>query len=149
MNFLEEVEELVETHSVEEGDLLSGIGSLLTGSAKIWHKSMKNRIYTWNAFRKTIRQAFMPNDDDDTIIDRLKKMRQRAEESYVVYEARMQELFRRLENPLDEKKRLKLLLDGLHLFYRTKIRSADLITTRDLRRACNQLEPDKAHIRKF
>lgn len=147
--FLEEIEELRDTHFVEESEILAGIGALLTGSAKIWHKSMKNKIYTWDAFKLTIRRAFLPNCDDDAILDRLKKMRQRQEETYLVYEARMVEQFSRLDSPLPDAQRLKYLLGGLHLFYRNRICSADVRTCRELRQACTRLEPDKAQLRKL
>jgi len=149
MTFLEDVEEMRDTHFVDEEDVLAGIGSLLTGSAKTWHKSMRHKICTWEAFKGNIRRAFMPHCDDDVILDRLKKMRQRQEETYLVYEARMAEQFNRLEAPLEEGKKLKFLLGGLHLFYRSRICSADVKTTRELRHACVRLEPDKVQLRKL
>jgi len=91
----------------------------------------------------------MPSWDDYVILDRLRKMRQRQEETYVVYEARMNEQFNRLDTQLEESKKLKLLLGGLHLYYRSKIVSADVRTTKELRQACIRLEPDKAPLRRL
>jgi len=148
LTFLEDLEELMDTHSVSEEEVLRGVGGLLSGNAKIWYKAMKTEIYSWEAFKKTIRKTFFPNDGDDVILDRLRKMR-RHDEPYLIYEARMEEQFQRLEFPVEQKVKLKLLLDGLHLFYRSRICSADVQTVRELRRACERMEPDKAQVRKL
>ena len=89
--FLEEVVEMMEIHSVSERDLLKGIGSLLGGNAKTCYRSAKSRIFTWPAFVKSIRAAFLPSDCDDEIQNRVRKMRQREDETYVVYAARMED----------------------------------------------------------
>lgn len=148
MAFLDEVDELRETHSVSERDLLQGIGSLLGGNAKSWYRSARERIYTWPAFVKSIRSAFLPSDCDDEILDRVRKMRQREDETYVVYAARMEDQFRRLEDKLDNKKKLKLLMGGLHLYYKNKVCEQDIHSEAALRMACGKWEGAKPAIMK-
>ena len=101
--FLEDLEELAAAHSVKEADLLTGVRGLLNGPALSWYRATKNRMTTWTAFKNLIKVAFSPGDNDDAILDRLRRMRQRDEETYVVYAARLEDQFRKLEEPLPEK----------------------------------------------
>jgi len=146
MSFLEEVEEMAGIHSLDDSDLLTGVGSLLGGSAKSWYKSTKDRLYSWDAFKKCIREAFMPEDCDDKILDLLRKMRQRDNETFVVYAGRMEQLFNRLESPLEERREVRMLINDLHLYYRTKICEDEIQTKTQLRRACQKWERAKADI---
>ena len=91
----------------------------------------------------------MPNDDDEDLWDKLRKIRQKQDESYIIYEARMEELFRRLQGPVDEKRKLRVLMEGLHFYYRSRIQETKITSTRKLRKACRELEPDKSQVLKL
>lgn len=147
--FLEDVEEQAEIHRVPERELLKGISSLLEGDAKIWFRGRRDALTTWDAFRRMIKKVFSQGDDDDSLLDRLRKMKQRAEESFEVYEARMNALFRRLDDPLDERKQVKLLMKGLQLYYRSRLCERDIPCLSALRKKCRRLEVDKAQILKL
>lgn len=144
--FLEDLEELAAAHSVKEADLLTGVRGLLNGPALSWYRATKNRMTTWTAFKNLIKVAFSPGDNDDAILDRLRRMRQRDEETYVVYAARLEDQFRKLEEPLPEKQKIKFLMRGLHLFYSKKICEGDIQTESQLRRACAKWESSKQNI---
>lgn len=144
--FLEDLEELAAAHSVQEKDLLRGVRSLLSGSALSWFRASKDRICSWQAFKNLIRKAFAPGDCDDVILDRLRKMRQREEETFVVYSARMDDLFRKLDEPLSERQKVKMLMKGLHLFYSSRICEEDIKSESQLRRACQKWEASKTSI---
>jgi len=144
--FLEDVEEQRDIHDIREDQLLSGIGALLEGDAKTWYRQRKNQRKTWAAFKRMIRKAFQPCEDDEAILDKLKKMKQRGTETYDVYETRMGEWFRRLEEPLSEKKKVKILLNGLQLFYGSRICEDDVHSLSQLRQMCMRPERDKARI---
>lgn len=149
LSFLEGAEELAEIHSVRKADLLIGISALLDGDAKVWFKERKTVLTTWEAFKKMIRKAFLPNDGDDAVLEKLRRMRQRSTETYEVFEARMGECFRRLNEPLSEKKKLEFLMAGLTLYYRSKICEADITSLTALRRTCRKYEVDKVQIQKL
>jgi len=148
MRFIEEVEEQAGFHRVSNTDLLDGIGSLLTGNAKVWFRGCKHKLHTWDAFKTTIKEAFVAGDDDDTIFEKLKKLRQKNEESYMVFETRVDELIRRMVKPPDEERRIRILLDGMHIFYRERIRAKDVKSLIQLRNECRSLERDKFDFRK-
>ncbi|KAE8741787.1 hypothetical protein FOCC_FOCC012676 [Frankliniella occidentalis] len=96
-----------------------------------------------------MRDAFAPADSDESIMDKIDSLKQRADETYVVFEARMKQLFSRLTEQLRESTKVKKVLAGLHLYYRSKINSSEVSSLRDLRMLCKRFQPDKPHILKL
>ena len=142
------MEETAAANQVSELDLLLGVRSLLSGSALSWFRATKERIFTWKAFKKNIREAYQPGDGDEAILDRIRKMRQKDDETYVLYAARMEDQFRRLEEPLTPKKKVRFLMKGLHVFYKNKICEEDINSEAGLRRACRKWEAAKVEIQR-
>lgn len=146
--FLEEVEEAMDVNEVSEDELLRGVGSLLEDSAKTWHSQKRKTIGSWPAFKRQIRSAFTPEDNDEEVMEKISVIRQSSEETFAVYEARCTELFQRLNRPLAEADKLKKIFKGLHLYYKTRISSHQADSLRHLRKCCKDLEADKAQIMK-
>lgn len=147
--FLEDVDDAAEVHDIGDADLLQGIGSLLEGAAKTWHRTRRSKLVDWITFKEEIKEAFCPADADDEIMEQIGRLTQKPEETYAVYEARAEELFGRLAYPMNERDKLRKLMKGLHFYYRSRIQSRHVSSVRDLRRACKDLEPDKAHLMKL
>ena len=144
--FLEDVEELANIHSVPDGELLRGLSSLLTGDARVWYRTVYDSIDSWEECKEELKNAFAPADNDESVMEKVNNLKQKAEETYVVFEAKMKQLFQRLTEPLSEKQKLKKVLAGLHVYYRSRIKSAEMRSLRDLAMACRDLEVDKPHI---
>lgn len=114
--FLDDVEESMKTHSVSDKEMLVGFGSLLKRLAKTWYRRLGKDFETWKECKKALWQTFEPEKDDDEVIEKIKALRQSKEETFPVYEARMEDLFIRLRDPPSEKKKVKWLMGGLQLF---------------------------------
>ena len=147
--FLREVQDAADLHKVRDMELIQGMSALLTGAAKTWYRSNRYRFTTWNQLKRGIKEAFSPADDDDEVTEKLNKLRQHSDETFAVYEAKVEELSCRRSEPLTDKQRLKLLLKGLHLYYRSRIRSVECTSVRRLRKQCGELERDKTHLMKL
>lgn len=145
--FLLEVEEAADVHRATDEELLLGLSTLLTGQAQIWYRRNKLKIRTWTDFKKQIKDAFTPDDDDEDVLAKLDGLKQKSDETFAVYEAQFEELFERLANPLAERQKLKKLMNGLHLYYRSKLRILEIDSVRMLRQQCKILEADKTQIR--
>lgn len=150
-SFIEDVECTADMNSVSDVQLLRGVGSLLTGPARTWYRAekKKGKLTSWRIFKKKMKAAFQPGNRDDQIMDKLQQLKQKHDETYAVYEARADELFRRLERRLHEKDKLRFLMGGLDIFYRQRVVSADMEQVRDLRRFCQAIEEDKVSIKKL
>ena len=147
--FLDKVEESADVHGVKDSVLLAGISLLLEGDAHVWFRAKKNTITSWRIFKKEIKEAFDPGEDDEHILEKLSQLKQSSSETYVVFEARCEELFARLQRPLDSQEKLKKVLKGLHLYYRSRVSVARIESLRKLRKRCQEIEKDKAQIMKL
>ena len=145
-SFLADVEDARLTHDVTEEELLKGFGLLLGGNALKWYRSARKDIHSWRQLKREIKEAFSPAEDDDDILDKVRKLKQAPDETYVVFEARMKELFARVSRSLDESEKVKKLLNGLNIYYRSRIQSREVRSLKALRSICTGLEADKAHI---
>ena len=134
---------------IPDAEILRGFASLLTGDAKIWFNASRQDIDSFAQLKEEMKAAFAPGDNEENVLERIAALKQRADETYVVFEARMQQLFRRLSEPLSESQKVKKVLNGLHSYYRKNVRSADVKSLRDLKLICGRLEPDKQHILKL
>lgn len=148
-DFLDKVDDAADAHQVTPAELLRGISLLLTGSASSWYKTQKKHITKWTQFKKKIREAFEPHQEDEEILDQLRRLRQKDDETFVVFEARCDELFRQLSEPLSDSAKVQKVLKVLHPYYRSRVRLTDMDSMRALRRECKNMEADKAHILKM
>ena len=148
-SFLDDVEEAMDTHDVRDKDVIKGFSYLLTGPAKVWFRNRKQDISTWRQLKKEMTAAFSGDQDDDEIFEKISQLRQKSDENFSVFEARTEELFKRLKKPLDEDEKVRKLLKGIHLFYRSRIRSSEIKTIRALRRECRLIEEDKSQVLKL
>ncbi|XP_034238083.1 golgin subfamily A member 6-like protein 6 [Thrips palmi] len=146
--FLEDIEEAMDANDVSEDELLRGVGALLEEDAKVWHRQKRSKIGSWDVFKTQIRNAFTPDDNDEELLEKISGLRQRSEETFAVFEARCAEMFQRLNRPLSEAEKLRKIYKGLHLYYKSRIKSRDIDSLRTLRRECRDLEADKGQIMK-
>lgn len=147
--FLDKVEESADVHGVDDATVLSGISLLLQGDAHTWFRSKKLNFTSWKVFKREIQAAFDPNQDDEHILEKISNLKQSSSETYVVFEARCEELFERLRRPLSGDEKLSKVLKGLHLFYRNRLVASRITSLRKLRKKCKELEQDKIHIQKL
>ena len=147
--FLEDVEELANMHAVKDEELLRGISGLLTGDAKVWYRAASPAIHTWEDCKQKMYEAFAPADNDEAVLEKINGLKQRGDETYVVFEAKMKQLFQRLVEPLSETQKVKKILNCLHHYYRSRVRSSEIRSLRDLSISCASLEQDKPQIFKL
>lgn len=148
-DFLNDVEEEKNIQDVRDKDLLKGFSYLLKGAAKVWYRNVRDEIRSWKHLKTEMKAAFSANEDDDEILEKIAQLRQKEDETFAVFEARAEELFCRLNRPLEDAEKARKLLKGINLFYRSRIRSSEVRTLRALRRECRDIEEDKPQLLKL
>ena len=141
--FLEGVERMVCAEDVTDDELMRGIGNLLSGPALAWYRTTPHSIRNWKNFKKYIREAFLPGDNDDLLLDRIRKTRQKDDENFEVFASRMEDMFMRLDEPLSEKRKVNIVMKNMHLYYSSKIPAARIDSMASLRRECRVWESTK------
>ncbi|XP_026288805.2 uncharacterized protein LOC113213829 [Frankliniella occidentalis] len=144
--FLTKCDNAAEMYGYSSKDLLGGMGALLQGNALTWFTARKHELTTWSEFKKELKEAFNPAGNDNEIWEKIENLRQSSDETYAVYEARAEELFMRLSEAPTDREKLRKLLNGLHYYYRSRLKSQDMVSLSVLRRECKAHEPDKMHL---
>ncbi|KAK3928325.1 Retrovirus-related Pol polyprotein from transposon 412 [Frankliniella fusca] len=147
--FLSQLDDAADMYGFSGRDLLGGMSALLQGNAHTWFTARKHSLSSWSTFKRELKEAFNPAGNDSEIWEKIESLRQSSDETYAVYEARAEELYQRLSEPPTDKEKLRKLLSGLHLYYRSRIRSSDITSLSVLRRECRDLEADKVHVMKL
>lgn len=144
--FLENIEEAARINNVEDDELLRGVSALLEEPAKSWFKVNRDLFYSWDALKNEITTVFDPNDSDEELLEKIDNLKQEESETFAVYAARMECLFKRLKHPLREEDKLRKLLKGTHVYYRSRFRSKEATSIFTLKKICKELETDKKAI---
>lgn len=145
-SFLVEVEEAAEMYNMEDDDIPSAIGILLKGDAKTWHRAKIKMISSWDDYKVEIKCAFAPDDDDTSVLAKIDSLKQSSDETFAVFESKFAELFGRLSRPLNERERIRKIMNGLHSYYRSRVLLSEIDSLRTLRSKCKKMEADKSHV---
>lgn len=119
--FLERVDELVIARNVDLIQLFDEAIDLFSGKALIWFRANRSKATTWPELVALLNKEFRPIDYDDRLMDEIKRRTQGADENISIYVAIMQTMFSRLLEPLDENKKLRIVLRNLTPFYQSQL----------------------------
>lgn len=96
ISFLEEIEQLSESRGITKAQLFHSIYELLKGDARDWFLPRKYGFLDWEDFKKKLKDAFMPLQYEENLLEDIKRRTQGADERVMLYIIRMQNLFRKL-----------------------------------------------------
>lgn len=147
--FLERVEELRQARGVTEAHLFRSAVDLFIGKALLWFRAIRVTIGTWQELVRELKEEFLPPNYDDLLLDEIRRRTQGKEESIGVYVATMANMFRRLSEPLSEKRQLAILQRNLAPFYQTQLGLADPKSVNDLVVLGRRLETVRANVETF
>jgi hypothetical protein len=85
-----------------------------------------------------LKEDFLPEDYDDELECRIQGCRQT--EPFVLYHAKMEQLFKKLSTPVSDLKKLRRIKKNLHSFYKDKLVGKNIETIKDLRDICKEIE---------
>lgn len=95
-SFIEEVEHLAEARNVPKSQLFHSAYEILKGDARDWYLPRKNHFTSWEDFTQGLRDAFLPLNYEETLLEEIKRRTQGSEERLILYVTRMQNLFKKL-----------------------------------------------------
>ncbi|XP_055850623.1 uncharacterized protein LOC129915176 [Episyrphus balteatus] len=148
-SFLERVEELRVARGVSEALLFRSVVDLLTGQALLWYRSIREEISNWSEFVDALKYEFLPANYDDLLLEQINRRTQGKGESYGAYLATMRTLFKRLGEPLSERRKVAILLKNLDPFYQKQIGFHKPQSVKELAALGRDLETLRANIDSF
>lgn len=147
--FLERVDELCNARHFSKDWLLDSAIDLFTGKALIWFRAIRNSVNSWSALAQKLREEFQPHDYDFQLWEEIKRRTQGKDESLGYYVAVMENLFRRLNEPVSEATKLAVLLRNLAPFYNERLGLTEVESVEHLLRLGRNLENRKAVIESY
>lgn len=95
-SFIEEVEQLADSRNISKVRLFHSVYELLRGDARDWYLPRKPTFTDWEDFKHRLREAFLPLNYEDNLLDGIKRRTQGSDERLILYVTRMQNLFKKL-----------------------------------------------------
>ena len=111
--FLRKLENGVKSKNIKDKDLFSALPFIFTDAADIWFTSIQNRVKTWKDFKKKFQNRFIPEIDDEDLMDELRKRSQGEGEEISRYLTNMQYIVSRFRKPPAEKTLVRLISENL------------------------------------
>ncbi|XP_060536007.1 uncharacterized protein LOC132707976 [Cylas formicarius] len=97
-SFIEDIEHLAESRGVTEDQLFHSAYEILRGDARDWYTPRRRSFLDWLDLRQKLRDAFLPLNYDEDLLDDIKRRTQGQDERLLLYVTRMQNLFMKLSS---------------------------------------------------
>ncbi|KAK3915834.1 Activity-regulated cytoskeleton associated protein 1 [Frankliniella fusca] len=104
-SFIADIEEKARWRGVNLNALVAAAYEFFIGDAKVWYRSVSEKIDSWKEFCMRLKEQYLPPDYYDNLMEEIRDRKQGPEESVGVYVANMCALFDRLGSGVDEEYR--------------------------------------------
>ncbi|XP_050501535.1 uncharacterized protein LOC126881346 [Diabrotica virgifera virgifera] len=140
MSFLERVECLRISRGVSEEDLFAASAELFTGTAFTWFMNNRGNFSCWSDLIKKLKSDFLPYSFQDDLLDQIKNHKQKPGESVTMFINTILGMCSRLDTPLSDLAKIKIILKCLLPFYHQQLALMDIQNIDDLTIKCKRLE---------
>lgn len=141
ISFLEEVEQLSESRGITSSQVFHSVYELLRGDARDWYLPRKHGFIDWEDFKMKLKDAFMPINYEENLLEDIQKRTQGSDERVMLYITRMQNLFRRLSTKRPtETEQVRIIRRNLLPSLQVALSFQEANTIEDLLSKCRELE---------
>lgn len=144
-DFLAQISVYQRSERVSNEELLVSIAHLLSGRAKLWFRSVYDRIHTWENFVIALKDEFLPQNYEYMLLSDIANRVQKSNETFAEYITHMKSLFNCLTIPMAEPHKLFLVQKNLLPKYAIGVAPLNICTIEQLSDACRRI--DGAHNR--
>lgn len=146
-DFLERVEEIRNSRKISKSDLLRFAPELLTHEALLWYRT--RQFETWDDLCQQLKEAFRPYDYEFSLWDEIRHRTQGSQEKVLTFITAMENLFRKLEQPLMEKNRVEIMRRNLLPHIQTQIALQKIESTTELTKLARAVEETEWRTKRF
>lgn len=147
--FLERVDELCAARNFPKDRLLDSAIDLFKGRALVWFRSVRGNVASWSDLVRKLKEEFQPPDYDFLLWEEIKGRTQGRDETIGIYVATMENLFKRLNNPISESAKLGIIIRNLNPFYNEKLGLTEIESTEKLIQLGHSLEARRSMIESY
>lgn len=147
-DFILRVKELARSRDVSLEEVFESACELFTGNALLWFRAgIESREFTnWRELEFQLRENFEKFDFGEDLMDYVKHRKQKTSERVVLYFAIMQNLFRRVDPPITEAMKIKIIKRNLLPEYIPALSLRSFSSLPLLKDCCKTLEADYDYV---
>ncbi len=139
--YLNKCQDFLALHPLTDTDLLATFRTVLHGTARDWWEVSRSNITTWKEFEAAFISAFLSEDYEDELAERVRTRVQGEKESVRDFAFTYRALCKRWKATLTENEIVKMILKNIKPYLASQLRSR-VNTVEDLVRLGHQLEKD-------
>ncbi|KAL1279140.1 hypothetical protein QQF64_025813 [Cirrhinus molitorella] len=128
-------------HPLADIDILATFRSILHGTARDWWEVTRSSITTWTEFETAFLSAFLSEDHEDELAERVRTRHQRERESIRDFVFTYHALCKRWKPCLTENETVKMILKNINPYLASQLRS-HVNTVGELVKLEHQIEKD-------
>lgn len=147
--FLAQVSLMARADRVSNNELVASAIHLFTGPARTWYLAFESLFNTWEELTNELRGAFVSEDSDFIILKEIEQRRQGKEETFVLYLSSLLNMFKYLQEPLTERKKVSLVMRNMSPFLADRLALVEIRDTYHLATLCKKIEDVRNRSRSF
>lgn len=141
LNYLAKCHDFLALHPLSDADILTTFRTVLHGTARDWWEIARSRINAWSEFETNFLKAFLSEDYEDELAERVRNRRQNENENIRDFAFSYRALCRKWNPSLTESGIVKLILKNIKPLLASQLRGR-VDTVEDLVRLGHQFEKD-------
>ncbi|XP_073724302.1 uncharacterized protein [Misgurnus anguillicaudatus] len=139
--YLTKCQDFLALHPLPDADILATFRTVLYGTARDWWEVSRTNITTWNGFEAAFLSAFLSEDYEDELAERVRTRVQGDTETIRDFSFSYRALCKRWKADLTEGEIVKMILKNIKPYLASQLRSR-VTTVEELVKLGHQLEKD-------
>ncbi len=146
-----DVEEKADSCGLPHRELLRGAPEFFQGKAKVWYRSVKGEIASWEELKNFLRAEYLPIGYSDNLWEEVRARLQGEGEPIGQYIANMLSLFSRLElmGPVEPELKLNIIEKNLAPFYVQQLVNTPVLSIPHLKQLGRNIELAKFRVDRY
>lgn len=140
-DFLSRIDMLARAENISELLLRRSAYYLFTGSAMTWYRAFEQNYPTWTDLVNALKNQFIPLDYDRALLREVEKRKQGATESFGMYLANMEMLYRGIQRTvIPDIVKLDTIMRNMLPYLTEKLMLVDINSIEELANYCRKIE---------
>lgn len=147
--FLERLDELVGSRSLNYDQVFRSAAELFSDNALLWYRGIRQSLGSWKDLKEQLVEEFLPPDFEHRLLEELKSRTQGADETFSTFYSIMLGFFNRLRTPLSDEEKLQILRRNVRPEFSDRLALFSITTMTDFRDKCRELERQRIRSQYF
>ncbi|XP_073729489.1 uncharacterized protein [Misgurnus anguillicaudatus] len=139
--YITRCQDFLALHPLTDDDILATFRTVLSGTARDWWEVARTTVTSWMEFQSAFLSAFLAEDYEDELAERVRKRTQGEKESIRDFAFSYRALCKRWKSDLEERDIVKMILKNIKPYLASHLRG-HVSTVEELVRLGHQLERD-------